>query len=152
MLLGLCNRELFAVTVQMQKVKRNVENSEIVVTIFLLFELEYRFAENYGVIFSWGNGLYNLCLGYFIVTRFSLQICFESRYYINYFKMLQMKQAAWAMRVQRVRFFFIWLLLLLVNCVYSHYQLVGTPEAAFNRKPSSLTLPFLLSEWPPALS
>lgn len=27
-----------------------------------------------------------------------------------------------------------------------HYQLVGTPEAAFSRKPSSLTLPFLPSQ------
>lgn len=36
--------------------------------------------------------------------------------------------------------------------MYSHYQLVGTPEAVFNRKPSGLTLPFLLSKWPLALT
>lgn len=31
-------------------------------------------------------------------------------------------------------------------------ELVGMPEAAFNRKPSGLTLPFLLSKWPLALT
>lgn len=36
--------------------------------------------------------------------------------------------------------------------MYSHYQLVGTPEAVFYRKPSGLTLPFLLSKWPLALT
>lgn len=34
----------------------------------------------------------------------------------------------------------------------SRYQLVGTPGAAFSRKPSGLTLPFLLSEWPLVLT
>jgi len=117
---------------------------------FLGYQLERRFTKNHKVIPSARQWFMQLVVGVFHRNQIFTSVLFWKQVLCkNYLNMLQSGKAAWALLVP---FFFLGQPLPRVSWVYSHYQLVGTPGAAFSRKPSGLTLPFLLSKWPLALT